>query len=331
MTSIPIPPPYVEGPLVEYWNRPVSELVAVQLSALDPAQRERHRLYSLVAMALGFRYWNGNKRGPDGEYPWRLSQRLPNATYAGGDYLGHNIVAVAVDGYGRIVDFDFNHNQIFSSSVEHAESRLIRRVFSLVQLRDDWRPKVMLLGQIAPGPRPYSTVLRDVTIYTTLESCAQCAGIMTLGQVYQTVYLQRDPGMYLIGNILRNLTQPGLRAPLPIPGNAFGLEYFEQLNEAFQCFVTHVKEKPFHISTEGHKDFSSSMTSFLCTDEARKIFGAAHDELYTFTPKYGDFRPAASVTLPDGDVLSNEEVLTHLQRFLEYAVTKGQRGTPHKL
>ena len=39
-------------------------------------------------------------------------------------YLGHNIACIAVDGNGEIIDFDFNHNDFFRSSAEHAESRI---------------------------------------------------------------------------------------------------------------------------------------------------------------------------------------------------------------
>lgn len=193
-------------------------------------------------MALVYRYWNGNKRGAAGEYPWRPRQRLSDGRYSGGDYLGHNIACIGVDGAGRPIDFDFNHNEIFSSSVEHAESRLVQRVFSLVQLRHDWRPPDTLRPEAAPVRR-YSTVLEDVTIYTTLEPCAQCAGIMALGCVRQVVYVQRDPGMYLISNILRNLTQPTLRAPLPIRAAEFGLEYADRLDQAYQSFTREVANR----------------------------------------------------------------------------------------
>ena len=52
----------------------------------------------------------------------------------------------------------------------------------------------------------YSNVLEGVTIYTTLESCAQRSGIMALAKVGSVVFLQTDPGQYSIGNIMRNMT-----------------------------------------------------------------------------------------------------------------------------
>ena len=60
-------------------------------------------------------------------------------------------------------------------------------------------------------------VAANVTVYTSLEPCSQCAGIMALGRVREVVYLQTDPGMYSISNILRRLTAgTKLEAPVPI-------------------------------------------------------------------------------------------------------------------
>src|SRR5262249_22014479 len=131
-------------------------------------------------------YWNGNKYGQDGEYPWRPKQKRTNGRYQGGDYLGHNIACIAVDGEGEIIDFDFNHNDMLNSSVEHAESRLIRRIFSLAQLNNGWATRDV---QAPAPPIPYSNVLSDVSIYTTLESCSQCSGIMALGSVKEVIFL----------------------------------------------------------------------------------------------------------------------------------------------
>lgn len=322
-------PEYITGPLADFWDKPVSQLAELPPVSFSPEEKERHRLYSLLAMALVSFYWNGNKRGPDGQYPWREAQRLSDGRYEGVDYLGHNIASIAVDGAGRVIDFDFNHNVIFSSSVEHAESRLIRRVFSLVQLRDDWRPPISL-GFIGPTWKRYVTSLSDVTVYTTLEPCAQCAGIMALGQVRAVVYLQRDPGMYMIGNILRNLTSPDARAPNPIPACDFDFDQFESLNDGYRKFAEEIPHKPFHIEANQF-DKASSVTSFLCTDDARRIFRGAEAELKAFKVSYPDFCLADAAPPPGSAVLSNEDVLQHLRQFFNYAISKGQRATPHQV
>src|SRR6267378_2442807 len=126
--------------------------------------------------------WNGNKRGPLGTYPWRVNQLVEKGIYRGDlfpndlldplrvrwdRYLGHNIACIAVDGRGEIIDFEFNHNDFFRSSAEHAEARMVRRLFGLADIRDSWRT-----GERLPKKsRAFS--LKDVTLYTSLESCAQ--------------------------------------------------------------------------------------------------------------------------------------------------------------
>jgi len=312
-------PVYVGHPLADFWNRPVHELVTVPQPTFTAEERERWRLFSLLAMSLVFEFWNGNKYGDHGEYPWREQQRLPGGRYSGGTYLGHNIAAIAVDGDGRVIDFDFNHNKVFNSSVEHAESRLIRRVFSLAQLQEEWRPTLgpapptNARGSPAAGTS-YATVLSDVTVYTTLEPCAQCAGIMALGLVHEVVFLQRDPGEYLVGNILHNLTKEGARAPLPIPAGEFGFEYFDELNDAYQGFKAEIPQRPFYISPRW-KDSSPAIAAFLCTDDALEIYRQARDELRSFQPQFpANAQPHAGVV-----------------QFLEYARSHGQRGTPHRV
>ena len=121
--------------MAHYWNKPLSELVDIGPYNATPAEMERHRVYANLVLALLHGYFNGNKDGETGEYPWQPSQRIAGtgtqSLYAGGRYLGHNICCIAVDGDGDIIDGDFNHNSIFNSSVDHAEARLIQRIFSL--------------------------------------------------------------------------------------------------------------------------------------------------------------------------------------------------------
>ena len=222
-----LPPGFAEqAPLKNNWRNQLNEIVKVDLRKAAPeleheSVKERHRIYCYLLMKLIHRFWNGNKHGPFGNYPQRAKQiaailQSRGARRYRGDeianpegarinwdrYLGHNIACVAVDGNGAIIDFDFNHNDFFRSTVEHAEARLVRRLFSLTGAFDSWRT-----GQkIADRSRNFS--LNEVTLYTSLESCAQCSGVMSLGGVKQIVYMQNDYTAYMIGNIMYNLANP---------------------------------------------------------------------------------------------------------------------------
>ena len=215
----------MQKPLIDNWHEQLGAVVHIDLDMdaselQDPAVRERHRIYCYLLMKLIHRFFNGNKNGPFGIYPQRdrrqLAGPIPSRTeprlYRGDmnpnpdkdrinwdRYLGHNIACLAVDGDGHIIDFDFNHNALFRSSAEHAESRLVRRLLSLTDVFDSWKT----------GPRinnkPHAASLGQVTLYTTLESCAQCAGVMSLAGVKQIIYMQNDFTTYKIGNLMYNL------------------------------------------------------------------------------------------------------------------------------
>jgi tRNA(Arg) A34 adenosine deaminase TadA len=321
--------PNPEDPLGKYWDKKVSELATVSNQAILPEVAERHSIYSLLTLALVNKWWNGNKYGQDGDYPGRQKQKRANGTYAGdklGDrYLGHNIASIAVASTGEIIDFDFNHNEIFSSSAEHAEARLVRRVFNLNQIYDNWNS-----GGSGGG---YSTVLGDVVVYTSLESCAQCSGIMTLGNVGMVVFLQNDPGQYSIGNIMYNFTKnvgskAKYGAPEPVDAALFGFSFKNELDNSFKLFRDKLKQDPnayFYKAPDGKLVQSSSITSFLCTDDAKDIVERATAMLGSMSLSFGSYKPSSNP-----GTLTNVAALDHCRAFLDYADRRGKRATPHR-
>jgi len=338
-----------EDPLALYWNEKVSSLATIEQFHFSEEEKERHRIYSLALMKLVWNYWNGNRKGMIGEYFWREKQQWRpfkglyrchavandnDAEPPVRDYLGHNIAALAVDGDGDIIDFEFNHNIVFSSSVEHAESRLIRRIFSLTLLDDGWNLATK------PNPTAPATFLDNVTLYTSLEPCAQCAGIMTLAGVKEVVYLQKDFGTYCISNILYNLTtfkqqDPNLpppkpiAAPRPIPACDFELPHYQKLNEGYAAFFASVQEKPFWKDGTA-SDKAQSVVSFLCTDNAYEIYADAVSKFNNLALSYKNFVPPPIGENPPKP-LSNKEALEGARAFLATAIGKARRGTPHRL
>jgi tRNA(Arg) A34 adenosine deaminase TadA len=334
-------------PFTFYLDRKVSELVEVENTAITPQEAERHTIFSLLVMALADDAFNGNKLGAVGRYPWREHQKIADDRYAGdpwGDrYVGHNIVCLAIDGRGEIIDYEFNHNDLFNSSAEHAEARLVRRIFSINDGFEQWETRDK--DDIVDAP--YGTTLSAVTIYTSLESCAQCSGIMALGNVKRVVYLQEDPGQYRIGNILYNLsnplgishprthpTPPGERpprkygAPEPVSAGLFGFELKAEIEAAYRSYAASVgEEKPFF--TRGARvDKSNSITSFLCTDAAKSIFHEAGVRLNSFHVEHKDYRP--DVPPDTRDACTNAGVLEQAQEFRIWALKAGRRATPHR-
>jgi tRNA(Arg) A34 adenosine deaminase TadA len=347
-----------QSSLARLWNSPLGQLVTLGPYDGSKGEFERHRIYSLALMKLVKEYWNGNKKGAVGEYLDRKYQLWADVSKQGNfiyrcskaddpravgtrvrDYMGHNIAALAVDGDGDIIDFEFNHNEIFCSSVEHAESRLVRRIFSLALLDEGWH-----LAGAAPTSKP-ATNLSNVTIYTSLEPCAQCAGIMMLAGIKAIVYLQRDFGTSSIGNIIYNLTHTTqIPAPRPIPASDFGFDYFNELTNGFRAFSEQVVDTPFwkHPSDPNGNDNVASVTSFLCTDTAYEIYEKAAKEFDKYELKEPDYpsteRPPDSSLEATSEasrrafkLKSNREVLASAQTFVKEAVRIGRRGTPHRV
>jgi tRNA(Arg) A34 adenosine deaminase TadA len=359
-TPADMPPGFRDQkPLQAYWEKQLRDIVTVDLTKdapelADEAVKERHRIYCHLLMKLIHRFWNGNKLGPFGTYPFRKKQLETAGRYKGDmianpegsrvnwdRYLGHNIACIAVDGNGEIIDFDFNHNDLFRSTSEHAESRMVRRLFGLTNIADSWKTG----NPIADKSRP--ALLSEVTLYTSLESCAQCSGVMSLAGVKQIVYLQNDFTAYKIGNIMYNLANrsgPNLAvpgAPIPVAASEIGLSQFRALNDANLTFAKNMEtadkdkdDEAFFISADGKsiRNFTPSITSFLCTDDAYDIFKNGGETLDTMQLTFPDRRfPNQTDGRNQAEILTNAQCLKEARDFFKYADIEGYRGSPHKL
>jgi tRNA(Arg) A34 adenosine deaminase TadA len=352
-----------QPPFAERWEKPLRDIVSVPPAPElgNDAVKERHRIYCYLLMALIQRFWNGNKRGPIGIYPGRANQKEPNQApnaavlrYRGDmattndplrvswdRYVGHNICCLAVEENGEIIDFEFNHNDFFRSSAEHAEARMVRRLFSLTDDFDTWKDRSKP-GDQKPTKTKSSKILLDrVTLYTSLESCAQCSGVMSLARVKRVIYLQNDFTAYMIGNIMFNLAGPGV-SPRPIPASDIGLAEFDELNAANLAFGRNMSDAEKRKDALGgaffvpplsdaqprpdadNADFVPTITSFLCTDVAYDIFSKGAAKLTSVPLQFPGEK------LPIEGSLTNQQCLDEARRFFTYADVEGFRGSPHR-
>lgn len=84
---------------------------------------------------------------------------------------GYNIGSVLVDSDKYVVNWARNSVNIKMNGTQHGEVRVIQSYLDSVQ----------------------SFSLKGFSIYTTLEPCAMCSGMMKLTNVYRTIYGQTDP------------------------------------------------------------------------------------------------------------------------------------------
>merc|ERR1712086_754147 len=164
---------------------------------MDTGQEQmwRYRIYSYGLAAILANEFNGNKCGSVGRYSGRACEhQMQDAAgnefglYPGSDYTGHNIAALVVNEYGRVLTCAFNHNKLFNSTHDHAEMRLMDTCFQCPSLHFQLE-EVDLLEKCCE----IEDAMKRVTVYTTLEPCQQCTGRLLLASVPQIVYLQRDP------------------------------------------------------------------------------------------------------------------------------------------
>ena len=274
-----------------------------------------------------------------------------------------------------MLDFQFNHNQCFASTVEHAESRLLRRLFQIKDViahHEDIEPPAAAgtgvaaaaasgeekaKGAAAPARQPgaeqkqppqrqppqrksryrhtkYSKVLTKVTIYTSLESCAQCSGIMALARLRDVFFLQSDHSMYCVGNIMHNASPPHMKAPRPHSIAELGLgDLISEMDEAFLKFEKVMQEgdanedeaavPPFvRRGRDRRPKWSASVTTFLCSEWAKQVFEKHKIALGSLALEEPDFRPP---NIPSA--LTNAECLLEAQDFFDYVTNEGHRGT----
>jgi tRNA(Arg) A34 adenosine deaminase TadA len=197
------------GRSVKQWGHPSSsdfEKCEVEKES-NFCEKWRHLIYSYAIMSLLYSEFNGNKQGPIGNYDFRekckigsvgsSSQKFVYASKAtsdespseASDYLGHNIVALAVCKRGSVLRVSYNHNVLFSSTVDHAEERLIDGLFK--------DPSAFIAKSHArifsDGQRVnIEEHMKHISVYTSLEPCQQCSGKLHIAEVPELVFCQRD-------------------------------------------------------------------------------------------------------------------------------------------
>jgi tRNA(Arg) A34 adenosine deaminase TadA len=280
----------------------------------------RHMIYAYALMSLLWSEYNGNKEGPLGDYPdrrgseigrmidrkmcKRLLQQLEEddqsvpsdlvkilgsaefvfPSKAGGgpaDYNGHNIVALAVGKRGEILRISFNHNTLFSSTVDHAEERLIDGLYRDPEAFVQRSHARIYDSKLAQNEKmEVEKHMRHISVYTSLEPCQQCSGKFHLALVPEVIFCQRDWEIELLQEKLYERHHKCR----PVPASFFGFTPYEELAIAYNYFCQKINSSKAGITFFSQQAFSSSATGprvvpakqtmpyFLCSNEAQIIF-----------------------------------------------------------
>jgi len=163
------------------------------------------------------------------------------------DPRGHNIGSVLVNGDHKVVYWARNSNKITGNGTQHGEVRLIRNYLAKVKTYN----------------------LKEHTVYTTLEPCAMCSGMMVLTNVQRTVYGQTDPSF---GRALERLSLDSRAIhgyppyPRKVRSDAVDEPTRYQLDAAFDRYV---------------QSGGRSITDWLRSDAAKLIYEQAQQRFNT--------------------------------------------------
>ena len=198
------------------------------MPAYDPTpdQIERDEIFTLLAYAVVRKDWQ-------------------TSTDPKQSYRGYNIGGVLVDSKDNIVCWARNSVGVTGNKTQHGEVRLMTNYLSNVST---------------------TSSLGKYKLYTTLEPCAMCSGMMTLQSMYLTVYGQTDPDY---GDALERLqldsTSCGGYEPYPraVISVASTTDVRKSLDEAYA-------EAP------------KGLTKWLTSKDAKGIYDKAFDDLMNY-------------------------------------------------
>lgn len=165
---------------------------------------------------------------------------------------GYNIGSVLVDEQKNVVCWGVNSNLITRNYTQHGEVRLMTNYLGNTQKR----------------------TLAKYLVYTTLEPCAMCSGMMTLQSVQRTVYGQRDPDF---GDAIERLTYNSKpNGYCPYPRGVISVEAQNDITAAIdQAYCRYYNATP-----------SPSLTRWLASEEARAFYQRANERLSSYKPVY---------------------------------------------
>ena len=156
---------------------------------------------------------------------------------------GHNIGSVLVkNGTGEVVYYARNSNRVLTNGSQHGEVRLVTNFLK------------------CEGEGSY---LKDYTLYTTLEPCIMCAGMLTMTQVSRVVYVQKDPAY---GDTQEAIVNAGY--PICYPEASVNSTFKQRLEADFELWRERTGQ--------------NSITRWLLGDSAKAVYIEAEDKLNAY-------------------------------------------------
>lgn len=171
---------------------------------------------------------------------------------------GYNIGAVLVNKANQVVAFDLNAINSTDNSTQHGEVRVITKFLEKEKCFN----------------------LDGYSIYTTLEPCVMCAGMITMTDIDRAIFGQRDVQFSKAFERLSIDTTPiGGFPPYPRKVQTYvsKLKFSVELDKAYQEFLQNDDEKV--------------LAKFLASDEAKSIYKKSHEYFLNYKVEYRQNEP----------------------------------------
>jgi tRNA(Arg) A34 adenosine deaminase TadA len=159
---------------------------------------------------------------------------------------GHNIGCVMVNSNSLPISWNVNCVTILDNGTQHGEVRVVQEFLSSTNAS----------GKYIDGN----------TVYTTLEPCAMCTGMLTMNKAKRVVYVQADPGF---GSAIKGLNL--VRYPRVF--EAFTPSTLPQKIALERQFAQFSRTNP-------------SITDYLLTTNAQAIYASAERDLMSYRVRW---------------------------------------------
>ncbi len=166
---------------------------------------------------------------------------------------GYNIGTILVDPDNNVVHWGVNCVNITNNSTQHGEVRAIMSYLDSLKLYN----------------------LKGFTLYTTLEPCAMCSGMMTMTNIKRVVYGQNDVDFSgALDRLALNSEKFGGYKPYPrtVISDPAPSTFIVELNSAYSVYCENEEEK--------------YLSKFLTSDKAWQIYYKATKKFQGYDIKY---------------------------------------------
>lgn len=204
-----------------------------------------------------------------------------------GQVRGHNIGGIIVNDRFEVVNWERNSNAAMCNPTQHGEVRTMIKHLNRTGARD----------------------LTNHQIYTSLEPCMMCSGMMMQSNVLRTVYMQTDNGF---GKNVERLTIDTRDAPVRFDGDETGQNGYVP---AARPVISSMSSSEFRVELDvAWRNESATkqlvLTEWLRGETAQDIYRRARAKFEHYPLRFGDQRARAKFIVPmdvDGNRMAGLE------------------------